>query len=704
MGHLVDLPQKQLSVDIKDGFKPNYEVIPDKTKILESIRKSVKNATEIYLASDPDREGEAIAYHIARLLGIVDTAHRILFNEITKNAIKREVENPTKINLNKVYAQQARRILDRLVGYKVSPILWKLIHKGLSAGRVQSVALKILAKREDEIEKFVPSEYWTLDLTLSKDDATFPAKVTKFRGEKFELPDESHANKHRLAVEDAAPFTVKSVTRKEQKRIPPPPFITSTMQLETSRKLRYSAKKTMRIAQQLYEGIELGDEGPSGLITYMRTDSVRIADVARASAKKFIAAQFGKEYIGAIRHAKGKAAQDAHEAIRPTFPARTPQQVKQFLSADQFKLYELIWKRFIASQMAPAQLQRTAVALEAGEYTAETSETKIMFDGFLKVWSIRVAQSEEEEKVKLPPLEKDDIAALEKVEQNQHFTKPPARYSEGTLVRELEAQGIGRPSTYAQIISTLLMRKYTRSEKRKLIVTDLGKQVNMLLQKLFPDLFEEKFTAQMEQELDGIEQGKKEWQQVLNEFYSPFAQKLETVEKERKKLKEELTEKTGRKCPKCSSELVVRWGRYGKFIACSNYPKCRYTEPLEKDKRETQSLDEKCPECGAQLLIKYNRWGGKFVACSQYPKCKYARSYILDIPCPRKDCDGKLAELVSKKRKIFYACSREDCDFVAFYPPIAEPCPECGAKSTFMKKLKKAEIQFCALCDWKEQK
>ena len=709
MGHIVDLPEKQLAVDIKDGFKPRYQIIPGKKKVLNLIKKAVEGAEDVYLASDPDREGEAIAYHIARLLNILDNAHRVLFNEITKNAVVNGIENPTKIDLNKVYAQQARRILDRLVGYKVSPILWKILHKGLSAGRVQSVALKILAKREEELENFVPKEFWTIDQVFSIDGNEFPARVVQFCGEKLEIPDEKTAKKHLVDVKKSAPFRILKIERKRQRRNPPPPFITSSMQLEASRKLGFSAKKTMQIAQQLYEGVELGNEGPSGLITYMRTDSVRVADIARNAARKFIKAQFGENYVGKIRHGTKKSAQDAHEAIRPTFPSRTPEQVKSFLTKDQFNLYELIWRRFMASQMAPAELERISVKIVGGEYLSETSETKVLFDGFLRVWQVRVAQSEEEEKRKLPKIEEGDEVKLEAVDINQHFTKPPPRYSEGTLVKELESQGIGRPSTYAQIISTLITRKYVSSQKKALYVTELGKKVNELLQKMFPTIFEEKFTARMESELDEIEQGKKSWRKLLEEFYEPFSQKLLSAEKNSGEYKKSTVEEIDRKCPECGAPLVVRWGRYGKFIACSNFPKCRYTEPLDKNenkpKREKILLDEKCPKCGARLEIKYNRWGGRFIACSNYPKCKYARPYVLDIPCPRKNCNGKLTEMVSKRYgKVFYACSEDNCDFRTFDEPVREKCPKCGAPSLFVKKTKKKSTKYCAVCGWSEKK
>jgi len=509
MGHIIDLPSKELAVDIEAGFIPNYIIIPGKKKNLDIIRTAVNNADEVFLASDPDREGEAISYHIAKKLNILDKARRVLFNEITKTAVQDGIANPISIDLDKVYAQQARRILDRLVGYKVSPLLWKIIHKGLSAGRVQSVALKILTKREDEIAIFVPNEYWTLDLILAKNNRQFPAKITKLGNEKLEIPDETSALKHKEQIEGNLPFIITEIVVKNINKNPLPPFITSSLQLEASRKLGFSAKKTMHFAQQLYEGIELGEEGPSGLITYMRTDSVRIADIARASAKKFIKEQFGDEYVGHIVFKTSKKAQDAHEAIRPTSVNYTPEQVKPYLQKDLYRLYEIIWLRFMASQMASAQLKRTTVKLNASDYLAETSSTKVLFDGFLKLWQIPLAKDEEEEKIKLPQLMKGDEVQLIEFNPNQHITKPPVRYGEGTLVKELESQGIGRPSTYAQIISTLLDRKYVLSEKKRLCVTELGKQVNELLQKMFPNIFEEKFTARMEEQLDEIEQGDK---------------------------------------------------------------------------------------------------------------------------------------------------------------------------------------------------
>ncbi len=707
MGHIIDLPENELAVDVKKGFKPKFVVIPGKKKILEQLRKYIQEAEEIYLASDPDREGEAIAYHIAEYFKILDRARRVLFNEITKNAVLEGIEHPTQIDLRKVNAQIARRILDRLVGYKVSPLLWKLLHRGLSAGRVQSVALKILAKREEEIEKFVPKEYWTLELELEKDKKVFPAKITKLKGEKLEIPNQDEAERHAKAIEDSAPFVVAKIERKKLRKNPPPPFITSSMQLEASRKLGFSARKTMQIAQQLYEGVELGEKGPVGLITYMRTDSVRVADVARASAKKFIRENFGEEYVGNIVYRTKKSAQDAHEAIRPTYIQYIPDSVKSYLTPDQYKLYRLIWERFLASQMAPAQLERTSVALSAGDYTAETSSTKVLFDGFLRLWKVKLSEDEKEEKVKLPELSEGDEVALRKIKPEQHFTKPPPRYTEGTLVRELEAQGIGRPSTYAQIISTLLDRKYVKVQKKQLYVTELGKQVNKLLQQMFPEIFEEKFTARMEEELDEVEQGQKEWRQVLEEFYEPFSEKLTEFDKNRAELKKSTIEQLDRTCPECGAPLVIRWGRYGRFIACSNFPKCRYTEPLEEEEKKTRQaipLEEKCPECGANLVIRFNRSGGRFIACSNYPKCKYSRPYSTGIPCPKPECKGELLELTSKKGKIFYKCSDENCDFVAFDEPSPEPCPNCGARATFIRHRKSGDYRYCALCNWKEEK
>ncbi len=575
MGHIIDLPAKELAVDIESDFEPKYVVIPGKQKILNTIKAAVIEADEIFLASDPDREGEAISYHIARVLGVLDKSRRVLFNEKTSEAILDGIEHPGEIDINKVNAQQARRILDRLVGYKVSPLLWKILRKGLSAGRVQSVALKILAKRQEEIEAFVPKEYWTLDLTLSSAKQEFPAKIIEFRGEKLDISDGETAQKHTESVEKNAPFTVDSVEQKKLRKNPFPPFITSTLQLEAFRKLGFSAKKTMMLAQQLYEGIELGDEGPTGLITYMRTDSVRIADIAKRTAKKYIKTEFGDDYVGKIVFKSKKSAQDAHEAIRPTYIEQTPKAIKSYLPNDHFRLYELIWLRFIASQMSPARLERTTVELKAGDYTARTSATKVAFDGFLKLWQVPIAENENEEKTKLPALVKGNTVELVEILPEQHFTKPPARYSEGTLVKELESQGIGRPSTYAQIISTLIDRKYVRTEKKRLFVSELGKDVNKLLQMMFPNIFEEKFTASMEKELDEVERGEKGWKKVLDEFYKPFSNRIVEIEKNRNELKKEFIEETGRNCPECDSPLVIRWGKNGKLIACTGFPKCK---------------------------------------------------------------------------------------------------------------------------------
>ncbi len=708
MGHVIDLPSKKLSVDVDAGFEPHYEIIPGKKKILINIRKAVNKDTELYLASDPDREGEAIAYHIAKALGFEEQAYRVLFNEITKKAILCGVENPGKININKVYAQQARRILDRLVGYKVSPMLWRIMNKTLSAGRVQSVALKILSKREQEILSFIQKEFWTIDLELNKESELFPAKVTHFKDKKLEIENGADAKKHCDAVKKSVPIVVDEIEKKQQKRYPSPPFVTSMLQLEASRKLGFSPKKTMRIAQQLYEGMELGDEELTGLITYMRTDSVRISVEARDAAKKFIQAQFGKNYVGKGFYKSKKSAQDAHEAIRPTVPSRTPQQTKDYLSREQQRLYELIWKRFIASQMSSAELEKIAIHFVAGDYTAKSSAITVIFEGFLKLWEVKLSDEEDENSIKLPELKKGEEVDIEKIDPVQHFTKPPARYTQGTLVKELESQGIGRPSTYAQIISTLLDREYARIDKKKLFVTELGTKVNELLQKMFPEIFEEKFTAQMEKQLDEVEQGDKSWQQLLKEFYEPFSVKLIEISKNSRELKQSLIEKTKEKCPKCGAELIIRWGRYGRFIACPNFPKCRYTKPLnddgERKKSEIVELDEKCPECSSKLLLRRNRYGGRFIACSNYPKCKYARPYVTEFQCPKPGCNSKLIERSSKKGRLFYTCEDENCDFIAFDEPVEQKCQKCGAPVTFIRRNKTGEIRHCVICGMKEKK
>lgn len=629
MGHLVDLPENRLAVDVNNGFAPEYVVIPGKEKIIEGLRKEAKKADVIYLASDPDREGEAIAWHIARLLGVEDTALRVLFNEITKQAVQNGIANPTQIDRNKVFAQQARRVLDRLVGYKVSPLLWKIVRSsGLSAGRVQSVALKILANREDEIASFVPQEYWTIQLVLSVGGKQFCARVVRLNNEKLKISSEEEALRHKSRIESLVPWKVANIEVKPQNRNPLPPFITSSLQLEASRKLGFSTAKTMQIAQQLYEGVSLPD-GPTGLITYMRTDSVRIAEIARASAKKFIKENFGEEYVGLGRFGTAKEAQDAHEAIRPTYITNTPEFIQSYLTSDQYKLYELIWRRFVASQMAPAKLERTVATFRAGEYEAESTAIKVLFPGFLKLWSVQLSDDGEEEKSKIPPLSVNDIVNMDKINPEQHFTEPPPRFNEGTLVRELEKLGIGRPSTYVPIIMTLVQRKYVRRQKRALTVTPLGMTVNELLQKIFPDIFEEKFTARMEEELDAIERGEKSWQSVLDEFYGPFNKKVLDVEAKGRMLVKELNKPLDEECPECGGRLVMKIGRYGRFIACSNYPQCGYkqnaNEKQKNPKIQPEVLDEKCPECGGQLIIRVGKYG-KFVACTNFPKCSYRNS------------------------------------------------------------------------------
>ncbi|MEO2083401.1 MAG: type I DNA topoisomerase, partial [Desulfurobacteriaceae bacterium] len=618
MGHLIDLPENEFGVDIEKDFKPKYVTIKGKDKILREIKKAAKESEEVYLATDPDREGEAISWHIANALKRIkkDGIYRIRFHEITKKAITEAVKNPDKIDENKVYAQQARRILDRIVGYTISPLLSKRFKKALSAGRVQSVALRLICDREEEIRKFVPKEYWTVEALFKKGEGTFQGKLHSVNGKKlgkFGVPDEKSAEELVNKAKEAS-FKVTRVERKERKRKPLPPFITSTLQQEASKRFGFPAKLTMQIAQQLYEGIDLGNERV-GLITYMRTDSTRVSEEAVKEARRFIKEKLGSNYLPQKRRSyeskAPKSAQDAHEAIRPTSVFRTPDSVKSYLTPEQFKLYDLIWRRFVASQMKDAVFNTVSVDIEGNGLTFRATGSTLKEEGFLKVYPIDF-----EEKL-LPELKEGEGIELQEVKGVQHFTEPPPRYTEGTLVKALEEQGVGRPSTYATIISNIIQRGYVEKEKQKLKPTELGEFINSILKKLFPKVVDVKFTASVEEELDKIEEGKKNWRELLKEFYfGEFKGLLENAEKELKKLK---GEEIGRNCPECGSPLIKIHGRYGAFIACSNYPECKYKESL---KEEPEKTGETCPECGGELVIKKGRYG-RFIACSNYPECTY---------------------------------------------------------------------------------
>ena len=640
-GHLIDLPSSRLGVEIEEGFKPDYIVIRGKKKYLNQLEKAANKADKVYLASDPDREGEAIAWHIANKLNLGDKAYRVLIHEITKNAVLDSINNPTKLSQEKFEAQQARRILDRIVGYKVSPILWKKVRRGLSAGRVQSVALNLVVIREREIEKFTPVEYWTIDALLKKatddESSSFTSSLFRYNNEKIELSNESETNKILESIKGQQ-FVVDSITRKERSRKPLAPFITSTLQQEASRKLRFSVRKTMTLAQKLYEGIELGDEGPVGLITYMRTDSVRISDNALEDARNFIVNNYGDKYLPEKPNTfkVKKSAQDAHEAVRPTFVEKTPEEVKQFLPNDEFRLYELIWKRFVSCQMNPAIYDQTTVDINVGDAVFRATGSIIKFDGFTKLYIEGKEEEEENKEDKkdenkvLPVMEKEEILDLLNFDPKQHFTQPPPRYSESSLVKELEEKGIGRPSTYAAILSTIQDRGYVLKEKNRLKPTLLGSSVNDLLIEGFPEIMDVQFTAEMEEKLDSVEDGNVYWVDLLQGFYKGFSERLDQAEDTLKSLKVDGIP-TDISCEQCNSPMIVKWGKRGEFLSCSKYPDCKNAKPFEYDENGKIKIKEKvepeiredikCQNCGKPMVVRQSRYG-KFLGCSGYPDCK----------------------------------------------------------------------------------
>lgn len=682
VGHVKDLPKNRLGVDVENGFEPEYITIKGKGKILQELRKLARSSDQVFIATDPDREGEAIAYHLANELKSKNgNVHRVLFNEITNSAVSRAIEHPTRINIEKVNAQKARRVLDRLVGYKVSPFLWKTIYRGLSAGRVQTVALRLICERENAIEGFVPEEYWSIKAQLQGEKTEpFFSELVKIGGKKPKISNEATAVRHVKGIEKQS-FLVSKVVKKTVKRNPLPPFTTSTLQQEAARRFGFSSARIMALAQQLYEGIDIGKEGSVGLITYMRTDSTRIAEEALKDARVYIADNYGPDYVPekSRRFKAKKSAQDAHEAIRPTSMKREPRKIGRYLSADQRKLYELIWNRFVASQMAPALFDQTTIEIEAGDYLFRTTGSIVRFRGFLQAYEESKEPTEDDEKKNgyVPGnLKKGDLLKLLAVMPEQHFTKPPARFSESTLIKELDNLGIGRPSTYAVIISTLVHRKYVEKKERRLFPTELGRTVNSILIQNFPNIFNVNFTATMETKLDLIESGKRELIEVLGEFYKPFEEALGQIDLKKDQIKASLQEETGETCPECGRPLVVKWGRNGKFLACSGYPECKYTRPLKEE--EQQVTDEKCPKCGAPLVVKVGRYG-RFLACSNYPKCKFTKPLTLGIPCPKEGCDGEIVERRTKRGRVFYGCSNyPKCDFASWYKPVPIKCPNCG--------------------------
>lgn len=652
MGHVRDLPKSKLGVDIDDDFEPKYITIRGKGDLLKSLRKSAKKADKIYLATDPDREGEAISWHLANLLKIDDSEEcRIVFNEITKSAVKSSIKNARKINQDLVDAQQARRILDRLVGYEISPILWKNVKWGLSAGRVQSAALKLICEREEEIKRFKAEEYWTVDCFLKKGRKKFPIKLSTYKNKKIELKNEKDSNK---VIEELNKdeFLVASIKKGSKLKNPLAPFTTSTLQQEASKKLNFMTKKTMSVAQVLYEGVEVKGYGIVGLITYMRTDSVRISKEAQESAKNFILNNYGEKYLPEeTRVYKGKKnIQDAHEAIRPTNIEITPEVAKANLSPEQYKLYTLIWKRFVSSQMASCILNTNSIDILNGDYKFKATGSTINFDGFMKIYEYAI---NEEDDTSLPELEEGEVLSAANIEGKQHFTQPPARYTEASFVKLLEEKGIGRPSTYVPTISTLLSRDYVNREKKNLIPTELGFIVNNIICEYFKQIADVDFTASMEKNLDSIEEGKIKWKSVVREFFEPLKKSLDKAEKEMAKVVIE-DEVSDVQCDKCGRMMVIKKGRYGKFLACPGYPECKNAKPI------VEEIDAPCPKCGGKVLAKRSKKGKKFFGCSRYPECDFV-SWNEPVKEKCSECGSYMVKKYSKKSGDYIECSNPEC-------------------------------------------
>lgn len=770
MGHIMDLPRKKLGVDVKNNFEPVYEVIPGKDKVVKELTAAAKAAEIIYLATDPDREGEAIGYHIAEALGAHAKGkkaskkqfYRVMFNEITPKAIKAAFDAAGQINQNLVDAQQARRVLDRLVGYQVSPILWDKVRRGTSAGRVQTVALRLIVDREREVKAFIPREYWTVDVNLSAQlPPAFDARLQRFRTEKIEVNNKEEADAIVAALESAT-YRVDSVAKKEKRRNAVPPFITSTLQQEASRKLRFTVKKAMMLAQRLYEGVEIGEEGSVGLITYMRTDSTRVSADALEECRAYIGTTFGPAYVPEkpIVYKTKKAAQDAHEAIRPTSVMRTPDSLKDYLEADMLKLYKLIWQRFVACQTTPAVFDHTTVDIAAADYTLRATGSILKFDGYLAVYEEGRDEDQkdddaEELKHTLPMLTEGETLTKNAVVPEQHFTEPPPRFNEAKLVKELEERGIGRPSTYATIINTIQDREYVIKDQGRFYPTELGFIINDLLVASFADIFDIQYTARMEEELDEIEEGSLKWTDALQEFYGKFEADLKTAKENMRDVKREETP-TDEKCEKCGSAMVIKWGRHGRFLACSAYPECKSTRELpsamageggapalnaeehadEKcdlcgkpmvmkrgrfgtflacsgypECRGTKSLrggakvappeptGEKCPDCGGDLLIRSSATG-QFIGCSNYPKCRHTRAIPTGIKCPKCE-EGEIAGRRSgKSKRTFWGCTRyPECDFISNFKPKNQECPSCGNNYVVHKwTADKTEFLHCPKC------
>lgn len=692
VGHILDLPKSNLGVDLEHDFHPTYELIKGKSKVVDELKKAALNAKKIYLAADPDREGEAIAWHIIEVLKLSeDQVHRVLFHEITKPAVLKAIENPVRMSKERYESQQARRVLDRLVGYKISPLLWTKVRRGLSAGRVQSVAVRMIVEREKEVLAFQPKAYWTVEALVESSGKTFPARLVRVGDQKVERTDIDKEDWANEIVEDAnsANWKITGVTQKQRRRNPDPPFITSTLQQEASKRLYFSAKKTMTLAQQLYEGIELGELGAQGLITYMRTDSTRLSDDAVKQARDIVLKILGKEYLPKtpLEYRNKKNAQDAHEAIRPTSVEFTPEVVKPFLENDQFRLYELIWKRYLASQMEQAVFDQTSVDIEARAkngkgYGFRANGSILRFDGFLVMWQSDEKAADEADAVNLPDLNQASPLNNKGVKNDKHFTQPPPRYSESALIKELEEKGIGRPSTYASILSTIQDRKYVEKRDNRFYPTELGNIVTELLIQSFAEILDVKFTANLEDQLDQIEEGKLNWVKTLKDFYVPFEKELATAAEKMRNIKREETV-TELKCPKCEKPVILKWGKNGKFAACQGYPDCRFTSEYALDDEgkvklvAQQTTEEKCPACSAPMMVKTGRFG-KFLACSTYPTCKTTKAITTGIECP--DCKkGELSEKRTRFGKVFYSCTQyPNCKYAMWDKPIkGRACPEC---------------------------
>jgi DNA topoisomerase-1 len=723
VGHVRDLPKSKIGVDLEGGtFDPIYEVIEGKKKVVAEIRKAARENEKVYLASDPDREGEAIAWHISEEIKDVNTNfQRVLINEITKKGVTAAIAAPRAIDMNKTDAQQARRILDRLVGYEISPILWNKVQRGLSAGRVQSVAVRLVCEREEEIKAFVPEEYWSVDATCRAElPPPFEARIWRWQGEKAEpkTADQANAIATELRAGDAV---VSSVDKKERRKKAQAPFITSRLQQDAARKCRFSAKRTMALAQRLYEGVELGEEGPTGLITYMRTDSTRVSDDALTAVRAHIETTYGKEYLPDAPNTYGnkERAQDAHEAIRPTLLEWPPERVAVAIAAhpeaiELVKLYTLIWQRFVASQMVPAVYDATTVDLDRGAAQLRATGQVMKFAGYTKVYEVAETDDAKAEAAEaadklLPPLEVGDRVELESVRPAQHFTQPPPRFSEASLVKELEERGIGRPSTYASIMSTIVDRGYVEKKEARFWPTELGILVNSLLVQSFPEIVSSEFTSDMESKLDKVEEGEVDWKKLLGGFYEPFKIELATAKTEMRDVKREEIA-TEWVCEKCGKPMVIKWGRNGSFLACQGYPECRNTQEVVKnldgtwEKVPVQTTDEVCETCGKPMTIKRGRFGS-FLACTGYPDCKTTKPISLGVKCPRPGCGGFLAEKRSRRGKPFYGCSnwaKKQCDFVAWDKPIPQPCPVCSAKFVLKKENKSGTTLRCMDCDWKQ--